>query len=372
MKNSEINLNVETQILKKQRNSSIELLRIICILLIIAHHYSVHGGFGVFKYDSLNAQQIYIQILSMFGRISCSVFAIITGYYMVNSKINYKKIYYLILEMLFYSFTILIVAYMIKIYPIPFSEVFKSLFPIFWGNLYLVAYIVFCFFIPYINVMLQRLNQKEFKRLLISLIVVWSVIPTLTHNCWKFSNLDFFFVMYCTGAYERKYIKVNEPPNKNYINICILLSGILLLIISVLLLDFLGVYFKSQMLIDLATYFREYNSVISVIIAVSMFRFFKNINFYSCILSFIASSVVGIYLIHDNLIMRKFIWEVLSPNIKYINSNYIYIHSILKILLVFMISLIIDKFRIYVLHKYLEGFEDKIFNFLIKKIKRLL
>ena len=126
------------------------------------------------------------------------------------------------------------------------------------------------------------------------------------------------------------------------------------------------------MLIDLATYFREYNSVISVIIAVSMFRFFKNINFYSCILSFIASSVVGIYLIHDNLIMRKFIWEVLSPNIKYINSNYIYIHSILKILLVFMISLIIDKFRIYVLHKYLEGFEDKIFNFLIKKIKRLL
>lgn len=325
MKNSEINLNVETQILKKQRNSSIELLRIICILLIIAHHYSVHGGFGVFKYDSLNAQQIYIQILSMFGRISCSVFAIITGYYMVNSKINYKKIYYLILEMLFYSFTILIVAYMIKIYPIPFSEVFKSLFPIFWGNWYLVAYIVFCFFIPYINVMLQRLNQKEFKRLLISLIVVWSVIPTLTHNCWKFSNLDF-----------------------------------------------LGVYFKSQMLIDLATYFREYNSVISVIIAVSMFRFFKNINFYSCILSFIASSVVGIYLIHDNLIMRKFIWEVLSPNIKYINSNYIYIHSILKILLVFMISLIIDKFRIYVLHKYLEGFEDKIFNFLIKKIKRLL
>ena len=84
--------------------------------------------------------------------------------------------------------------------------------------------------------------------------------------------LDFFFVMYCTGAYERKYIKDKMNHQiKNYINICILLSGILLLIISVLLLDFLGVYFKSQMLIDLATYFREYNSVISVIIAVSMF-----------------------------------------------------------------------------------------------------
>ena len=31
---------------KTKRKSNIELLRIICIIMIIAHHYTIHGGLG--------------------------------------------------------------------------------------------------------------------------------------------------------------------------------------------------------------------------------------------------------------------------------------------------------------------------------------
>ena len=30
---------------KSERNSALELLRIVAVLMIIGHHYSLHGGF---------------------------------------------------------------------------------------------------------------------------------------------------------------------------------------------------------------------------------------------------------------------------------------------------------------------------------------
>lgn len=68
----------------KERNSSFELLRIICIILIIAHHYSVHGGYDSFIYNNISFGTIFIQGLSMFGRASCSVFAMISGYFLIE------------------------------------------------------------------------------------------------------------------------------------------------------------------------------------------------------------------------------------------------------------------------------------------------
>lgn len=70
----------------KQRNSGIEFLRIICILSIIFHHYYEHGGFPVFGVKDLSYSTVYLQCISMFGRAACSVFAIITGYYLINSE----------------------------------------------------------------------------------------------------------------------------------------------------------------------------------------------------------------------------------------------------------------------------------------------
>ena len=51
----------------KQRNSALELLRIICILLIICHHYSIHGGFGEITHQNINIARVYIQIPYMWG-----------------------------------------------------------------------------------------------------------------------------------------------------------------------------------------------------------------------------------------------------------------------------------------------------------------
>lgn len=80
---------MSSKLIKKERNSSLELLRIICIILIIAHHYSYHGGYDGVTYENLSAGVIFIQIIGMFGRMACSIFALISGYFLINAN---KKI----------------------------------------------------------------------------------------------------------------------------------------------------------------------------------------------------------------------------------------------------------------------------------------
>lgn len=49
---------------KNKRRSNIELLRIISMLFILAHHFSVHGGFDVLK-ESVSLNRIWVQFLQM-------------------------------------------------------------------------------------------------------------------------------------------------------------------------------------------------------------------------------------------------------------------------------------------------------------------
>lgn len=64
--------------LKRHRYSNIELLRIISMILIVAHHFSVHGGFD-FSSTSFSVNRLYIQFLAMGGKIGVDIFCYYFG-----------------------------------------------------------------------------------------------------------------------------------------------------------------------------------------------------------------------------------------------------------------------------------------------------
>ena len=63
----------------KLRNSSFELLRITSMLLIVAHHFVVHGKFDLTASFSKNI--FFLQSLSMFGKLGVNLFVLISGYF---------------------------------------------------------------------------------------------------------------------------------------------------------------------------------------------------------------------------------------------------------------------------------------------------
>lgn len=95
--------------LQKERDSSFELLRIFSMLLIVMHHYSVHGGFDFMIPFNLNLY--FVQCLDMGGKLGVNLFVLISGYFLCRSEFRLKRIIKLELEVIFYSLIIGLLFY---------------------------------------------------------------------------------------------------------------------------------------------------------------------------------------------------------------------------------------------------------------------
>lgn len=111
-------MNDEVKFAKKRggvaRNSSIELFRIIIMLVIIAHHYIVNSGiYDVIKAgDVLSAASIFSLIFGFGGKIGINCFVLITGYFMCKSQISIRKYVKLFLEVQFYMIVFMLIFHL--------------------------------------------------------------------------------------------------------------------------------------------------------------------------------------------------------------------------------------------------------------------
>lgn len=74
---------------RKKRNINIELLRILSMLLIVYHHYSVHSSW-IF-HNSFSKRTALINIIGNFGKIGVIIFVLITGYFILSKDLVLKK-----------------------------------------------------------------------------------------------------------------------------------------------------------------------------------------------------------------------------------------------------------------------------------------
>ena len=76
------------------RNSNLELLRIITMLLIVAHHYVVNSGLfqigGPIKSDLMSLKSMFLLVFGAWGKIGINAFVLITGYFMCTSDITLR------------------------------------------------------------------------------------------------------------------------------------------------------------------------------------------------------------------------------------------------------------------------------------------
>lgn len=65
----------------KQRLSNLELLRILAMLFIVAHHSVVNSGIAEqFDIFHITPNMMFLQLWGMWGKTAINVFILITGY----------------------------------------------------------------------------------------------------------------------------------------------------------------------------------------------------------------------------------------------------------------------------------------------------
>lgn len=316
--------------MNKQRTSGLELLRIISMFLIIAYHYMIFGGYEPFTVENFaGGGELFVQSISMFGRMANSIYAMISGYFLINREsTDFTKSVLIVFDVVFFTTVIAVVVWATGIVPITLQDIIYS--GLYW---YIIFYLIFSFFAPYVNKLLRLLDREMFIKLLALMFFFWSVIPTFTFRKIDFSELDFFIVMYTVGAYIRLHVR-EKTTFRNQKRLMIALCSAAFMVLSVIVFDVLGIVTGRDFFVVNACYFREFNMIPAVVCAVFLFLYFANTTFYSKTINYVAGSSLHILIIHLNEFLRRWIWEVVYPNAEYISCPYI--HAPVKIICVFV------------------------------------
>lgn len=334
------------------RDSAFELLRIVCMLLIIGHHYAVHAGWfmgmGIHSVRALRGGAFLIQVMALPGKWACDVFMLITGYFCVGRAFHYKSTARLAVEMVFYAWVILGIAAVLAPGSLTPQVLKESLVPVLWGNWYCVCYLVFSLFIPFLNTLLAHLDKTACRRLVWLALLLWSGLPWLygglgSDIAWDPADITAFFVMYLLGAYVRLYWPAEPRHGRRWALAALAANG--LLILCVYVLDRIAAATGNDGLVSWASYFVSLNGPLHVACAFAVFMAFRGWEFHSKWINWAAASVLGVYLIHDNSIIRPLLWDRWSHNDRWFLSPWLPVHALVKILAVFAVCLLIDKAR---------------------------
>lgn len=78
-----------------KRNSNIELLRLIAMAFITVHHFAIWGYFIGKEVHTVQPNTVWLQFLEIFGKIGVDLFILITGYFAINPRPTFQKVWQL-------------------------------------------------------------------------------------------------------------------------------------------------------------------------------------------------------------------------------------------------------------------------------------
>lgn len=327
---------------KITRESNIELLRIVLMLMIIGYHLIVHGakmGGPKLGYYIFNESSIVYIFLKSFLVISVNCFVFISGFYRINFKIY--PFLSLIFQTIFYSVGITFVIDMLSLEYVSLNQYLKALIPVFTGTWWFItAYLALYLLSPLLNSAIDSFNRNQFLFILISLTLINTVsgffigTASIVGSNRGYSLLSFIHI-YLIAQFIRKYVHLEKLTKYSpAVYIASSLLVFLLTLLSITELDHLGI-----------KKIYAYNNPLVLIAAISFFFFFKSINIRSGLINSISPYVLGVYLFHDHPLTRKYLIENLF-NLSQSSSAYLHFLGLLLItFLVFFAGYLIDRVR---------------------------
>lgn len=315
---------------KKQRNSNIELLRLIAMFMIVIFHIVDHCVIiqltdtdsiarlnnGLFNYPFFYKKLFILNSIMPLGKAGNAIFLIISGYFMIlkGKEINLFNISKKLLLQLGFAAIMLVLAstatyyYNIR----SFTNLDLVNIKIFNGMSWFVGYYFLVILIAalFLNKFLLGLNKKGFITFLITLFAIveftWSsgVINDLAHGL---STLFTGVFLYSLGAFIQKY----DPFERVRTYVFFLVIGMTYVLIYISGYNNAETNIKNYYLNDVTgnseqAFFQsisKYNdsSIVVLLIGLCMFEIFRRIKVpTSRTINFLAKSTFMIYLIHDN------------------------------------------------------------------------
>lgn len=299
----------------KERESGIELLKIIGIFLIVISHvtqtlYTPNEYFNIdyileIKYATKDIPNLILVWFSSFGSQGNIIFFVCSAWFLLEGKkINEIKIIKLLADVWFVSVCILCIFLIGDWYNLSIKDIIKSIFPtIFATNWYITFYILFYLIHLGLNEIIFKRTQQELLIIIFLMIGLYFGINYIKQGSFFASPLIEFSTIYFVISYIKLYLKeFSKNLKKNQLLLIFSIVGIPMLII---LTNFLGLnisFFRDKL-----QYWNTNNSIFLLLTAIGFFNIFRAKCFINRKINYISSLSLLIYIIHENLIIRTYL-----------------------------------------------------------------
>lgn len=336
----------------QERNTGLDLFKILCMFFVIWFHYSDHGNIQLKPDDHITFNWCILAVSRIFGGICNCAFVLTTGYFLFEKKFNLEKIIKLYLQVWFYSVFCGVISYSIKTDVITIESIIKMLFPLTFNQYwYFSTYIILIIFSPYLNILINSIDKKQHILLIIMCGLFFSVLPTFKLFLWLgVKNIEIFVFLYIAGSYLKKY-----GVNVSKLTFGILgIFGVFIEVISIFCVKF---FLKAD---DMFYFVWGMEKMPCIFTSLALFMYFSKIRIKeNRLFNFIMVSLFGVYLFHIGRLHTMW-FQIIFDNSETYNTNLMIIQIIVCSMTIFISSILIDKIRIICFETPIMEFIDKI------------
>lgn len=317
----------------KQRNSSIELLRIISMLMVLCLHAN-KDMILINSFSKLKINTLLLYSIESLSIVAVNCFVLISGYFLITSKsLQLRKVLDLIVLTSSYGLVLYIVSCLCGIDSLGVKQLIKCVFPYFFDKVWFVnVYLVLYLLHPFINRALNSLSKQNYKFLLGILLILFSLWPSFVPNppCTDGGyGIISFVLIYCIAGYIRLHLELKITPIRYFV--------FYLFVSSITAILFVTKIIPGSWL--------NYNSIFVVIASVLLFLVFLSMKLYSIIINYVSLSMIAVLIIHTHQSIRPHLFLDLFKIHMKLESPFFILYYIIMILLIFIVCVIIDFLR---------------------------
>lgn len=290
-------VNYMNQILKSEesnRNSNHELLRLVAMYMIVFIHANMFlGTFCTGRYFTF-----FNGLVNGICNTGVSCFILISGYYGV--RFNIRKL--VKMECMMIVFSLLETGVLLIVFPEQMQgaalleQLAKSFFPFVTRKYWFYScYVCLMLLSGYIQRLIELLDRTTYRKLLLTMIVLFSVFPTLFYFEIIPDNgkgLVQMIMVYMIGRYIRMYQDVQLSRGKRYLIFVFLLLWIINGVSHEIPIQVGGIYH----------HLCKDNSITNLVMAVLLFYTFKGLTFSSEIINKTAAYIFAVFALNNTLV----------------------------------------------------------------------
>ena len=327
---------------KAPRASNLELLRILCMLLIIGDHLT--GQSGIADYTTLPSSFAFC-LIGCGSRIACSVFVLIGGWFLCEQPYKTRRPLSLWLSLWLYTVPVTLLCKLAGL-DVSWGALRWAAFPASTRQLWFISdYLLLLLCVPLLNRLLRGLSRPAHRGLLAVLAVPLIVYPTLFGENGAVSDTAWMFLYeYLLIAYLRRW------PDNRLAHLLQHRAAALGLGLGLPLLNtILRAVLETRGLTDgkafqyMAYYRTALGALPNLLAALALFYLFKGLDL-GCVrwVNALAGTTLGVYILHQVPAFRGFLWNsLLQAEAHHGSVGY----TLLAILAVFLGCAAVDALR---------------------------